>query len=70
MTRCTGRGAVPIINCNDTACFGENRRWELKQLRRSVQQQVVACIDNDETAAVIAALVHPRYLLIFTSVEG
>lgn len=69
MTRCTGRGAVPITNCNDTASFEENHRWELKQLRSSVQQQVVACIDNDGTAAVIAALVHPRYLLIFTSVE-
>ena len=70
MTRCTGRGAVPITNCNGPASFEENHRWELKQLRSSVQQQVVACIDSDGTAAVIAALVHPRYLLIFTSVEG
>ncbi|MBC3515044.1 hypothetical protein H8K20_01390 [Neobittarella massiliensis] len=69
MTRCTGRGAGSITNCNGTASFEENHRWELKQLRSSVQQQVVACIDNDGTAAVIAALVHPRYLLIFTSVE-
>ena|GEM_PF-5317452 len=28
------------------------------------------CIDNDETASVIATLVHPKYLLILTSVDG
>lgn len=70
LTRCVGQGAIPIVNYNDTVSFEENRRWELKQLRSSGQQQVVECIDNDETAAVIATLVHPRYLLIFTSVDG
>jgi glutamate 5-kinase len=70
LMRCVRQEAVPIVNYNDTVSFEENRRWELEQLRSNGQKRVVECIDNDETAAVIAALVHPRYLLIFSSVDG
>jgi glutamate 5-kinase len=70
LMRCVKQKAVPIVNYNDTVSFEENRRWELEQLRNNGQKRVVECIDNDETASVIATLVHPRHLLIFTSVDG
>lgn len=70
LMRCVKQDAIPIINYNDTVSFEENRRWELDQLRSNGHKNVVECIDNDETASVISTLVHPKYLLIFTSVEG
>lgn len=70
LIRCVRQGAIPIVNYNDTVSFEENRRWELEQLRSKGQMNVVECIDNDETASVIATLVRPRILLIFTSVDG
>lgn len=70
LMRCVSQNAIPIVNYNDTVSFEENRRWELEQLRGNGQKRVVECIDNDETAAVIATLVHPKYLLILTSVDG
>ena len=47
----------------------ENRKWELSELRRE-RREVHECVDNDETAAVIAGLVTARTLLIMTSTEG
>lgn len=70
LMRCVEQDAVPIVNYNDTVSFEENRRWELEQLRSNGHKRIVECIDNDETASVIATLVHPKYLLIFTSVDG
>ena len=70
LMRCVRQNAIPIVNYNDTVSFEENRRWELEQLRNNGQESVVECIDNDETAAVITTLVHPRYLLLLTSVNG
>ena len=61
--------AIPIINYNDPVSDEENRKWELAHLR-SKQDEVVECVDNDETAAVIAGLVRARTLLIMTSTEG
>ncbi len=69
LMRCPGQNAIPIVNYNDTVSFEENRRWELHQLRSS-GQNVVECIDNDETASVICTLVHARTLLILTSADG
>jgi glutamate 5-kinase len=69
LLRCTEQGAIPIVNYNDPVSFEENRKMELSTLRRN-RDSVVECIDNDETAAVIAALVHAKRLLILTSVEG
>ncbi len=70
LMRCVRQEAIPIVNYNDTVSFEENRRWELAQLRSKGHKNVVECIDNDETAAAITALVHPRYLLIFTAAVG
>lgn len=69
LLRCTEQGAIPIVNYNDPVSFEENRRMELTNLRRD-HDSVVECIDNDETAAVIATLVKAKRLLIMTSVEG
>ncbi|MCR5836779.1 MAG: hypothetical protein K6G88_09760 [Lachnospiraceae bacterium] len=38
-------------------------------MRRN-QDEVVECIDNDETASKIATLVKPQYLHILTSTKG
>ncbi|MDD2217305.1 MAG: uridylate kinase [Eubacteriales bacterium] len=70
LMRCVKQNAIPIINYNDTVSFEENRRWELEQLRSNGQKGIVECIDNDETASVISTLVHPKYLLVLTSVDG
>ena len=67
LMRCVKQDAIPIVNYNDTVSFEENRRWELEQLRSNGHKRVAECIDNDETASVIATLVHPKYLLIYTS---
>ena len=69
LLRCAGQGAIPIVNYNDPVSFEENRRMELTNLRQS-RGGVVECIDNDETAAVIATLVKAKRLLLLTSVEG
>lgn len=69
LLRCTRQGAIPIVNYNDPVSFEENRKMELSTLRQN-RDDVVECVDNDETAAVIATLVQARRLLILTSVEG
>lgn len=67
--RARDQGAIPIVNYNDPVSDEENRKWELSALRRE-QREVHECVDNDETAAVIAGLVSSRVLLIMTSTEG
>ncbi|MGI5877218.1 MAG: uridylate kinase [Christensenellales bacterium] len=69
LMRAAEQGAVPIVNYNDPVSFEENRRMELSALR-SRNSQVVECIDNDETAGIIALIVKARQLVILTSVEG
>ena len=59
----------PIVNYNDPVSDEENRKMELA-IRRSHGDQVVECVDNDETAAVIANLVHAKKLVLMTSTEG
>lgn len=63
------QNAIPVINYNDAVSDTENRKWEIRDLR-SRQNEVVECIDNDETAAVIANLVHARTLVILSSIDG
>lgn len=63
------QNAIPIINYNDAVSYDENRKLEIAELR-SKNKKVVECIDNDETAAQIAILTKPKYLLLLTSVEG
>lgn len=70
--RSAQQGAVPIVNYNDPVSEQENRKMELTRLRTdgTAASSVVECVDNDETAAVIAGLVRARVLLILTSTEG
>lgn len=67
--RAAEQGAIPIVNYNDPVSFTENRKMELTALKRS-NGHVVECVDNDETAAVIAEAVHARTLLLMTGVDG
>lgn len=67
--RAKEQGAIPIVNYNDPVSDEENRKWELSNLRRE-HREVHECVDNDETAAVIAGLVTTKTLLIMTSTEG
>jgi len=69
LLRSAEQGAIPIINYNDTVSAEENRKLELSALRKN-NDSVVECIDNDETAAVIAELVGAKTLLILASTEG
>lgn len=69
LLRAKEQQAIPIVNYNDPVSDEENRKWELAHLRDK-QKKVVECVDNDETAAVIAGLVRARTLLILTSTEG
>lgn len=67
--RAAEQGAIPIVNYNDPVSAEENRKMELSHLRMA-GTPVVECVDNDETAAVIAKLVRARKLVIMTSAEG
>lgn len=71
LLRSAGQNAIPIINYNDAVSDDENRRLELTRLREAGQNEsVVECIDNDETAAVIATLLQARILIVLTSTKG
>lgn len=63
------QNAIPIINYNDAVSDTENMKMELRDLKRKADN-VVECVDNDETAAVIAQLVNAKVLVLLTSVEG
>lgn len=66
---CVKQNSIPIINYNDSVSNEETRKMELFNLRHH-QEKVVECIDNDETASEIAALVKSKYLVILTSSVG
>ena len=63
------QNAIPIVNYNDPVSSEENRKMELKRIGEG-GAHVVECVDNDETAAVIAMLVQAKALIILTSVDG
>ncbi len=69
LLRCAAQQAIPIVNYNDPVSIEENRKLELATLRAG-GADAVECIDNDETASVICSLVHARYLVILTGVDG
>lgn len=69
LIRAARQGAIPIVNYNDPVSDVENRKMELAARRQS-GDVVHECVDNDETAAVIAGLVHARMLVLMTSTEG
>ena len=68
LLRCKEQNAIPI-NYNDAVSESENRRLELSALARS-HARVYECVDNDETASLVACLVKAKTLLILTSVDG
>ncbi len=67
--RAAAQQAIPIVNYNDPVSDEENRKMELA-VRRQQGGEVHECVDNDETAAVIAGLVHAKTLVLMTSTEG
>ena len=67
--RAARQKTIPIVNYNDPVSDEENRKMELAA-RREKGGEVHECVDNDETAAVIANLVHAKMLVIMTSTEG
>ncbi len=69
LLRAAKQNAIPIVNYNDPVSIEEVRKMELANLRNQ-GERVVECVDNDETASVICSLVHARYLVILTSVDG
>ena len=49
----------------------ENRKMELMDLHnKRPADQIVECVDNDETAAVVSELMHSEKLILLTSVDG
>ncbi len=68
LKRAPSQNAIPIINYNDPVSSEENRKMELKRIGNG--HSVVECVDNDETAAVIAMLVKAGTLVLLTSVDG
>ena len=69
LIRAARQKTIPIINYNDPVSDEENRKMELAA-RRSSGRDVHECVDNDETAAVIASLVRAKTLILMTSTEG
>ncbi len=69
LIRAAQQKTIPIVNYNDPVSDVENRKMELA-VRRAAGGEVHECVDNDETAAVIASLVHAKLLVLMTSSEG
>lgn len=63
------QGAISIINYNDPVSDDEIRKMELAS-RRAVGGTVVECVDNDETAEVIAELVGAKTMILLTGTDG
>ncbi len=71
LCRAREQGAIPIINYNDAVSDEENRKMELATLAASRHDApIVECVDNDETAAVVAELAGAKTLVLLTSTEG
>ncbi len=69
MISAANQNAIPIVNYNDAVSDTENTKWELDSLKAK-GNNVVECIDNDETAAVIARLMKAKTLVILSSING
>ena len=70
LLRAKEQNAIPIVNYNDPVSSTENRKMEIAAITREGGGHPVECIDNDETAAVIALTVKARTLVILSGVEG
>lgn len=68
LSRCAEQYAVPIINYNDSVSDEETRKMEIHKINET--GSAVQLVDNDETAAQIANLVHAKRLIIFMSGVG
>ncbi len=69
LSRAAEQGVVPIINYNDPVSDDETRKMELAS-RRAEGAEVVECVDNDETAEVIAELTGAKTMILLTSTDG
>ena len=69
LLRAAQQDAIPIINYNDPVSDEEVRKMELAS-RRAEGGEVVECVDNDETAEVVARLVGAKNLILLTSTDG
>lgn len=69
LLRAASQNAIPIINYNDPVSFDENRNMEIASLR-GCNDDIVECVDNDETAAFITTLLGAKKLVILSSVDG
>ena len=69
LQRAAAQNCIPIINYNDPVSDEENRKMEMSS-RRGNGEHVVECVDNDETAAVITALLKAKTLVLLTATEG
>ncbi|MDD3335842.1 MAG: uridylate kinase [Eubacteriales bacterium] len=69
LERSAAQGTIPIINYNDPVNDEEVRKLELAS-RRAQGAEVVECVDNDETAAVVAHLISAKNMILLTSTEG
>ncbi|MBR6705510.1 MAG: uridylate kinase [Clostridia bacterium] len=71
LDRAAKQHAIPVINYNDCISDEENRKMELMDLHnKRPADQIVECVDNDETAAVVSELMHSEKLILLTSVDG
>ena len=71
LDRAAKQHAIPVINYNDCVSDEENRKMELLDLHnKHPEEQIVECVDNDETAAVISELMQSGRLILLTSVDG
>lgn len=69
LLRCASQSAVPIVNYNDSVSDEETRKMEIHKINDEVGH-AVQLVDNDETAAQVANLVHAKKLIIFMSGIG
>ncbi|NLV59043.1 MAG: uridylate kinase [Clostridiales bacterium] len=69
LIRAAKQSTIPIVNYNDPVSDEEIRKMELASQRAS-GHQVVECVDNDETAEVLANLVNAKTMILLTSTEG
>ncbi len=71
LLRCADQAAIPIINYNDAVSDEENRKLELQRLHTDhPEENVVECVDNDETAAVVSELIRAKTMVLLTSADG
>ncbi len=71
LMRCAAQDAIPVINYNDAVSDEENRKLELQRLHTDhPHEEVVECVDNDETAAVVSELMGVRTMVLLTSADG